>query len=423
MTWFALLAAALVAVALLWILPTLLRRPAAGEDFRASASNLAVIKDQLAELERDLGNGTLSQQQYQQAREDLDRRAIEEVQDDGEPVARPRSATRWTALALGIAIPLCAALLYWQLGKPEAISPQARSQPGHDFKPGEVEAMVTRLAEKLEKSPDDGNGWALLGRSYLVMQRYQDSADAYGRAAKLITNNADLLADYADALAMSQGRSMDGTPLQLIERALKIDPLHWKALAMAGSAAFDRKDYKKAVAYWEKILQRAEPDSELARDVIANIEEARQLGGMKSRPAAAAAAAPALTPAPGPAVAGPAPGAAAGVQGTVSLSAKLAAKAAPSDTVFIYARAPQGSRMPLAIIRRQVKDLPINFSLDDSQGMSPAMKLSGAGEVVVDARVSKSANAIPQSGDLLGSSKTVKVGAGNATVVIDSVVP
>ena len=418
MTWFAVVATALVAVALIWILPSLLRRPAPSGDLGASASNLAIIRDQLAELERDLSNGTLSQQQYQQAREDLERGALEEAGDDRGQDTRQSSAAWRTALTLGIAIPLCAALLYSQLGNRDALLLQASSEPGHDFKPGEVEAMVTRLAARLEQTPDDGNGWALLGRSYLVMQRYQDSANAYGRAAELIPNNADLLADYADALAMSRGRNMEGTPMQLIERALKIDPLHWKALAMAGSAAFDRKDYKKAVAYWEKILQRAEPGSDLARDVAENIAEARQLGGMKSRPTAAAAPVP--TPAP---AAAPAPVAGATVQGTVSLSAALTGKADPSDTVFIFARAPQGSRMPLAIVRRQVKDLPFKFSLDDTQGMSPATKLSSVSEVVVGARVSKSANAMPQSGDMLGTSKTVKVGARNVAVVIDSVVP
>jgi len=414
MTWFALIAAALVAIALLWILPALLRRPAAGQDVRASASNLAIIRDQLAELERDLSNGTLSRQQYQQAREDLERGALEEARDDGDHSLRPSLATRRTALVLGFAIPLCAAALYWQLGNPEALSVQANAESGHDFKPAEVEAMVSRLAARLEKSPDDATGWTLLGRTYLVMQRYQESANAYGRAAELVKDNADLLADYADALAMSQGRNMDGKPLQLIERALQIDPAHGKALAMAGSAAFYRKDYKKAVAYWEKILQRADPKSDFARDVAANVEEARQLGGLKSP--AAAATAPVIAPAT-------APGGVASVRGTVRLSAALAAKADPSDTVFIFARAPQGSRMPLAIIRRQVKDLPFEFSLDDTQGMSADTKLSSVSEVVVDARVSKSAKAMPQSGDMLGSSKKVNVGARNVAVVIDAVVP
>ena len=267
--------------------------------------------------------------------------------------------------------------------------------------------MVARLVARLEKTPQDGNGWALLGRSYGVMQRYQDAAAAYARAAALITDDADLLADYADALAMSQGQRIEGKPLQLIEQALKIDPLQWKALAMAGTAAFERKEFQHAIGYWEKLQSRAEPDSELARTMASNIEEARQLAGIKAQTQATK----------------PAPAAVASVQGTVSLSRAQAAKAAPSDTVFIFARAVEGPRMPLAIVRRQVKDLPLTFSLDDTQAMSPAMKLSNFTEVVIGARVSKSGNAAPQSGDLQGTSQTVKVGAKNVAIVIDSVIP
>lgn len=407
MTGFVLIAAALVVIALLWIMPTLLRRRDASEGARPGVSNLAIIRDQFAELERDLASGALAQSQYQQAREDLERSALEEAHDAQQPSARQTTSARSTALVLAFVIPLGAAVLYFQLGSPDAVSWRAVAGNDHQVTPQEVEAMVARLVARLEKTPDDGNGWALLGRSYGVMQRYQDSAAAYARAAALIKDDADLLADYADVLAMSQGQRIDGKPLQLIEQALKIDPLQWKALAMAGTVAFERKEYKKAVGYWEKLQSRAEPNSELARSTASNIEEARQLAGIKAETKATK----------------PAPAAVASVQGTVSLSRAQAAKAAPSDTVFIFARAAEGPRTPLAILRRQVKDLPLTFSLDDTQAMSPAMKLSNFTEVVIGARVSKSGNAAPQSGDLQGTSQTVKVGAKNVAIVIDSVIP
>jgi len=407
MTWFVLVMVCLVIVALLWLLPTLLRRRGEDAAGAANASNLAILRDELAELERDLVNGTLSAQQYQQAREDLERRALDETRDVVQASAPQTKFARSTALALAIGLPVCAALLYWQLGSPDALSWRAAGGDEHKVTPQEVEAMVARLAARLEKTPEDGNGWALLGRSYGVMQRYQDSAAAYARAAALIKDDADLLADYADALAMSQGRRIEGKALQLVEQALEIDPLQWKALAMAGTVAFDRKEYKKAIGYWEKLLQRAEPDSELARTVASNIEEARRLGGIKAQTKAKI----------------PASVAVASVQGTVSLSGQLAGKIAPTDTVFIFARAAQGPRMPLAILRRQVKDLPAAFTLDDSQAMSPEMQLSKFSEVVVGARISKSGSATPQSGDLQGTSQTVKVGAKNVAIVIDSAVP
>jgi cytochrome c-type biogenesis protein CcmH len=227
---------------------------------------------------------------------------------------------------------------------------------------------------------------------------------------------------------MQQGRRIDGKALQMVERALKIDPGHWKALAMAGSAAFERKEYRKAVAYWERLQSAVPPDSEFARSVASNLQEARELGGIKagtpqpsaiaSKPAAASKSAPAPAPVPAATAA-----AGASVRGSVSLAGALVAKAAPSDTVFIFARAAEGPRMPLAILRLQVKDLPATFTLDDSQAMTPAMKLSNFPEVVVGARVSKSANAVPQSGDLQGFSQKIKSSASAVKIVIDQVVP
>lgn len=413
MTGFVLIAAALLLIALAWLMPTLLRRHETSAGARPGASNLAIIRDQLAELERDLANGTLGKPQYQQAREDLERRALEEAREAPPPGARQSTSARATALTLSLVIPLGAALLYYVLGSPQAVSPGATVANEHQVTPQEVEAMVARLAARLETTPDDGKGWALLGRSYGVMQRYQEAARAYARAAALNKDDADLLADYADVLAMSQGQRIEGKPLELIEHALKLDPTQWKALAMAGSAAFERKDYQQAITYWETIKSRAEPNSELARSIASNIEEARQLAGMQILPATEA-----KRPAPAPA-----PVASASVQGTVSLSRAQAAKAAPSDTVFIFARALEGPRMPLAILRREVKELPLTFSLDDTQAMSPAMKLSNFTQVVIGARVSKSGNATPQSGDLQGMSEPVKVGAKNVAIVIDSQIP
>ena len=415
MTLFLLIAAGMAAVALAWVLPVLLRRRDTAVVVQPRASNLGILKDQLAELDQDVAAGTLPQAQYQQAREDLERRAYEESREPAMPVPVQPAPARGTAIVLAALLPICAAALYWQFGTPEGLAPAAEVHGGSKVTPQEVEAMVAKLAARMQQSPDDGNGWALLARSYLVMQRHADAVAAYERAVALIKDDADLLADYADALAMTQGRRIDGKPLKIVERALKIDPLQWKALAMAGSAAFERKDYKTAVAYWEKLQSRAEPGSEFAREVAANVDEARQLGGLK---VAASVAPPVKADAKSTAGA-----AGATVDGIVALSRELAAKAAPTDTVFVFARAAEGPRMPLAVMRFQVKDLPAKFHLDDSMAMSPAAKLSNHPEVVIGARVSKSANATPQAGDLQGTSKPVKVGATGVAVLIDQVVP
>jgi len=415
MTLFLLIAVVMAAIALAWVLPVLLRRRDTAVIVQTRASNLAILKDQLAELEQDVAAGTLPQAQYQQAREDLERRAYEEAREPVAPVAVVPAPARRTAIMLAALLPVCAAALYWQFGTPEGLAPAAEVHGGSKVTPQEVEAMVAKLAARMQQSPDDGNGWALLARSYLVMQRHADAVAAYERAVALIKDDADLLADYADALAMTQGRRIEGKPLKVVERALKIDPLQWKALAMAGSAAFERKDFKTAVAYWEKLQSRAEPGSDFAREVAANIDEARQLGGLK---VAASVSPPAQADVKSTAVSGRA-----SVDGTVALSRELAAKAGPTDTVFVFARAAEGPRMPLAVMRFQVKDLPAKFHLDDSMAMSPAAKLSNHPDVVIGARVSKSANATPQPGDLQGTSKPVKVGAAGVAVLIDQVVP
>ena len=420
------IAGLMVAVALAWLLPTLLKRQRSVSATTEAASNLSILRDQLAELERDLARGTLSQADYQQARDDFDRRVLEELSEPASRAAVAGSGRR-IALVLGLLMPLCAGLLYWQIGSLPGLENGAAPPHAGKVSPEQVEAMVAKLAARLEQAPEDADGWALLGRSYMTMQRYDQAAKAYERATSLIKNNADLYADYADALAMAQGRRIDGKPLKLVEEALRVDPNHWKALAIAGSAAFERKDYKAAIGYWEKLLARVGPETEFGRSVASNLDEARQLAGIAApvakngAPVATGNGISAATPAAKESQKEQAAGGGR-LSGTVKLSPALAGKAAPEDTVFIFARAVQGSRMPLAIVRRQVKDLPYSFVLDDSQAMSPEMKLSKFTEVVVSARISKAGNAVPQSGDLQGVSKAVKVGSKDITVVIDTAV-
>ncbi len=417
MTMFLIIAALMAAAAIAWVMPVLLSRRDTALDVEQRASNLNILKDHLAELDGDLAAGTLQQQQYEQARQDLERRAIEETRDAAAP--RAAAPARWTAIGIAVSFPILAALLYLQLGAPDGITNPTSAALHAPGKPTsqEVEAMVAKLAARMEQSPNDGKGWALLARSYLVMQRNAEAVAAYERAVAVTKDDADLLADYADALAVEQGRRIEGKPLKFVERALKIDPTQWKALAMAGSAAFERKDYKTAVAYWERLRANTEPGTDFAREVAANINEARERGGITT--AAAITAAPPTVPMTKPQAAV----APASVDGVVALSREFAGKASPTDTVFVFARAVDGPRMPLAVMRFQVKDLPAKFRLDDSMAMSPAAKLSNHENVVIGARVSKAGSATPQSGDLQGLSKPVKVGASDIAVLIDQLVP
>jgi cytochrome c-type biogenesis protein CcmH len=267
----------------------------------------------------------------------------------------------------------------------------------------------------MRENPSDGEGWAMLARSYNVLGRYQEASTAYEKAVSLLPQDAQLMADYADALAMSQGQKLEGKPLDIVRQALKIDPANLKALALAGTEAYDRKAYREAVTYWDKVVQLAPADSEFARSIVSGLEEARALAEGRKPVAALPEIMPARPAAPKLA--------STGITGSVSLKPNMAARVKPDDTVFIFARAENGPRMPLAILSRKASELPLQFTLDDSSAMSPDMKLSGAASVKVVARISRSGNATAQSGDLEGTAGPVKPGSQGIQISIGNVVP
>ncbi|HYA47340.1 MAG TPA: c-type cytochrome biogenesis protein CcmI [Burkholderiales bacterium] len=403
MTAFVVLGVLLAAAALLFVVLPLARHRARSRDSRSSV-NVAIYRDQLRELESDLRAGTLAPDQYEKSRGEIEARLLEDVRGDTAATGAPRPS-RAAAIALGLAIPVCAAAVYFAVGNPRAVSPQAEAGgTDHGLTQQQLQSLVDRLAARMKENPENAEGWAMLGRSYAVLGRFRDSADAYAKAAAGMPGDAQLLADYADALAMAQGRRLHGEPEKIIARALEADPNNVKALALAGTAAFDRKNYAEAVRHWERIAQLVPPGSQFADSLQASIAEARELGGMRPAPGKAPAAVAQVG----------------SVSGIARLSPKLAGRVAPTDTVFVFARAAEGPRMPLAVLRKQVRDLPVTFVLDDSMAMAPQMKLSGFSQVVVGARVSKTASANPQPGDLEGQSVPVKVGARGVAVVIDT---
>jgi cytochrome c-type biogenesis protein CcmH len=414
MTAFIALGALLLAGALLFVVPPLLRREARPGATR-DAVNVAVYRDQLRELEADLRSGVLDADQHERARSEIEARLLADMGGDAPAKSPPRS--RATALALGLFVPACALAVYLAVGNPRALAPEARQDLAqHGVSPEQFEALVARLAARLKENPEDAEGWAMLGRSYAVLGRFSESADAYAEAAARTPRDAQLLTDWADALAMAQGRTLEGEPEKILARALAIEPLNIKALMLAGTAAFNRKDYRGAVRFWERILGAVPSDSEIADRVRASVAEARTLGALPQAAASTKSAGAASTKSAAVASTKNA----GRVTGVVRISPDLAAKVEPGDTVFIFARAEQGPRMPLAILRKQGRDLPIEFTLDDSMAMSPAAKLSDHPRVVIGVRVSKTANANPQPGDLQGLSAPVKTGAGRVSVTIDS---
>ena len=391
-------------------------------------NRLAVYRQQFAELEQDQKNGVLTEELYQQARSELERRLLDET---GSAETAPTAAggqvnSRLVAAAVAIVVPLASVALYWTIGNPLAItqpSASAFSAQGNSdsdrLSAEGIESLLERLKKKLEQNPNDGVGWALLARSYVSMGRYSEAVTIYEKAVSLIPDDAQLLADYADALGVVQGRTLEGKPELLIQQALKRDPQNVKALMMVGTVAFDRKQYADAARYWVQARANLPPDAEpeVLQELASAIEEAKGLAGEKGT-AATAKVAPA-----GPATSAKQTGQELAIAGTVTLAPQLAGKGSPTDTLFVFAKAVEGPPMPVSIVRVMRKDLPFTFRLDDSTSPMPARKLSDAGTVVIVARLSKSGEAMAKSGDLQGMSQPVKPGANGINVVIDREIP
>jgi cytochrome c-type biogenesis protein CcmH len=421
------LAAGMVALALGFVLIPLLR-PGRGDPMDRDQLNIAVIKQQLAELETDLANGKLEPAEYEAARTDLERELLYDLSEgeDKGPRAGARSRGRWVAAVLAVALPVTAGTLYRYLGAyPRASAvQQAQVGAGTEGDPGQalpsVEQMVGALAARLRRQPDDPQGWEMLGRSYSVLERHAEAAEAYRKAVELTgAKDPGLLANYAEALALAHGGALTGQPAALIAQALALQPRHPKALWLNGYIAYQKGDLKQAIATWEQLAGLLPKGSGEAQQIQDNIRQARaQLGA----PGAAQAAAPAAAPEQGgeEAIGGPAKA----IRTQVRLAPDLKGRVSPGDTVFIYARAIDGPRMPLAIVRKQVADLPLTLTLDDSLAMTPAMTLSRFPHVSLEARVSKSGNAMAQSGDLKGSIQPVSPGQKAVVrLTIDQVVP
>lgn len=382
---------------------------------------LSIFRQQFAELGQDRVNGVLTDELYEQARRELERRLLEETgTTETTPTRAARQvSSRPVAFALAIIVPAVSGLLYWELGNPLAMTqPTAASLSAQGGPEGAhssadaLEGLVERLKQKMVQNPNDGVGWGLLARSYVGLGRYAEAASVYENAVRLIPDDAQLLADYADTLGVVHGRKLEGKPEILIQQALKIDPRNVKALMLAGTVAFTRKNFARAAKDWEQARANlpADVDPEMTQQLTAAIEEARsQLGGGQSMVSALTEPAAPAQPAGQPRV----------IKGTVAMAPSLAGKGSPTDTLFVFAREMNGPPMPVSIVRATRKDLPFTFRLDDSTSPMPSRKLSSAGPVVIVARLSKSGQAMPQSGDLEGTSQPIQSGGEGIAVVID----
>jgi cytochrome c-type biogenesis protein CcmH len=421
MTTFWMLAVSMTAIALAFTIPPLFRSRDESQLDR-NQLNTEVIKDQLRELLVDLETGKLDQQAYQAARQDLERELLNDLDEENAatPVAR---SGRWIAGVLLVFIPALAFVAYQQLGAPGIMPRLAANVPGtqpagsDNQQQHSVEEMVEKLAQRMREQPDNVEGWVMLGRSYASMKRYQDAANAYAQAYRLVDDNAELMTDYADTLVSANGGDFTDEAGELLNKALALQPGNAKALWLLGHWKYQRADYQGAIASWQRVADLLPAGDKNTAAINQQIQQAKN--ALAEKGIVLAAEESESAPADNEAVVSDSQ-----IRVTVSLDPALTEQAAADDTVFVFARAAQGPKMPLAIVRKQVKDLPVTVTLDDSLAMSPAMVLSNFPEVTVGARISKSGQAMPQSGDLQGTVTPVaSKGAQSVDLMINTTVP
>lgn len=405
------LATLLIGVVLVLILPVLLRTVPA----TTSGDHLEkrdIFRQQLNEIEQDHQQGVLGTAQYESAKNELKRHMLDVLGKQNENISNNATDKR-LAIILIVLLPLTAIFLYLKLGNPTAINTPVMNPEiagvgearQHHAMAGDMAPLLDSLKRKLEKSPSDGAGWALLARSYVELGRHTEAIPAYEKAMQSIKGDPQLLVDYADALAVVNGHHLEGAPEALVNQALKLEPNHPKALMLAATAAFDRKDYKDAIKIWRKLQQTLPSDSEFLPDVKASIHEASVLLGEPMPPSSNEKSAKQAS-----------------VSGTVTISPTLIDKLDPSATLFVFARAEKGAPMPLAVVRVKGSQLPYAFYLDDSHAIMPDHKLSQARKVVLIARISASGDAKQKRGDLEGVSGPIDVGGGKVSIEINRLV-
>lgn len=402
--------------------------PTAEKRLAGQQSNLAILRHARAEIDREFSSGALSQEERAREVLELNARAAAEIDPDTveSPIAS-RRARPLLALSIAAAIGALSIVLYLKLGDPIALDPallarmtQAQAHPESDPR---VLAMVQTLADRLKNRPNDIEGWTLLGRSQMVLGHYAESAQAYAHATKISPPSAELFANYADALAMAQNRSIEGQPFLLVQKALALDPNNIKALELAGSAELTRGDSRAARGYWQHLAQLLPPGSDASKEV------AQALAALDAQSAPTGAAA-ARAPRSDVNARSSTPAAVTNahdtsVSGHVTLAAALASRVALSDTVFLFARpvSTKGPRIPLAALRMPASALPHAFTLTDAMAMVPGQTLSSVDRVIIEAFVSKSGRAEPVAGDLMGTSAPVAPGDREVNVVINAVIP
>ena len=387
----------LIAVALIIILPSLFTKEIP-KDLDRNKINKAVYDKKLLELENDLNNDLIEREQYLIARADLERSLLDDIEDNKNLAYK--SANKTLPIIVLIALPVAAVLTYLQLDNGlESLDPEfqkkmaeQQTNPGMG-QMGSIEQAIAELEEKIKQNPDNLENLAMLGRSYVVTERFNEAVNIYAKANELSNGaNPNILISFGEAKGFAAGNKFDKSSMALFSKALQIDPDNERGLWYAGLAAYQLQDYKLSVKHFEKLVQQVPEDQvDVKNALVKYLNDAKQKAGI------------AITQ-----VEKPSEKSSASITVNVSLADNVAEKIVNSDTLFIYARAMNGPKMPLALVKMTAGDLPTTVTLDDSVSMVPSMTLSSMEQVEVIARISKSGQAIMQSGDIFGSIQPVE---------------
>jgi len=357
--------------------------------------NAAIYREELDKLAAEQAAGTINAQEYEMSHAEMRQRLFQDTNEEDDKAVM--GSTKKVVIGVCAFIVLLSSGLYFSLGDVVRIAQQSDQKPMSQVG---VEKMVADFALKMEKDPDNLQGWAMLGRSYRILGRNEDAAKAYGRAGSFINNDPELLAEYADTLVANANGNFSGKPLQLINQALKLDPKNLLALWLSGTASFASGNYKVAVQTWEKLAQQLPPGSEEARAIESSISEARSKGGLVGTNTAVVSSK--------------------GVSGKIEIVAGLKSKVNPGDIVLVIAR-PLGERMPVAVLKVPATEFPMSFALTDALAMNPSAPISKLSEVSIEVRISKTGMARAETGDLISAVQTVKVGSNQVKLLVDQV--
>jgi len=400
---FWLIVASMLLLALLFVVLPLISKKEFPKGDDVNQRNIQIARDRLAELKANKAIGGISEAHYEEQVAELELTLSDDL-GISEPSSQTKAQGRWLAYVLIVAVPLLSITLYGLLGDYQAIgrandptqNAEAQTENPEMPSPEAINNMVAKLADKLKNDPDNLEGWVMLGKSYKVLERHADAVKAYERAYQLAQDNADVILPYAEAITLASGGNWAGKPMELVQKVLKREPGHVTALWFAAVANAQQDDKKTALVYLRKlvsVLPENSQDKHQIEEIIANTE--KQLSGKLLEPAMKAQNQAVKMP---------------GLTVEVSIAPGFKSRVKPETAVFIYAQALSGPKMPLAIVRKQVSDLPLSVSLSDADGMMPNLKLSAFKQVKLLARVSSSGNAMPQPGDLLGVIETVDTG-------------